>query len=116
MAKFRLEEGETLLREDRGFWIKTVLRVSIGRLQLTDRRLVFIENPNPAFGLLGLLLGLGGKPKVIIERGRLLSVERGKHGRAKNVLIAKTDEAEYKFATDSSYEGWAQALTEWGAL
>ena len=112
---FRLEEGETLLREDGGFWIKSTLRVYIGRLQLTDRRLVFVENANAIFGLLGRLFNLGGKPRVVIERGRLQRVERGSHGRAKNVFTAKTEDAEYKFAMDSSYDDWAQALLEWGS-
>ncbi len=102
-----LQEGEQLIREEKAMILHSKLRGFGGRLALTDRRLVFVRNRAHMFGLLGMLM----KGKVAFDQPRAaLQVTRGSHGRAKEVLAVRGNDAEVKFVLQTPYAEWEQAL------
>jgi len=112
MAKFQLQQDENLIKEETVSYIKNKLHVQFGRMYLTTKRLVFVKNMNPFFGLIGMLFkSLRGGVLFDIPLSDISSYENVKYGLNKKVLGLKlTDGRELKFALSSKYEEWEQAF------
>src|SRR5687767_11686081 len=90
MAKFTLQDGETIAREEKVMWRKGKVQAFGGRLVLTNRRLVFAQTGIAGLGLIGLLFNKDGTVRVEVPLPELAAAERGSFGRAKQVLDVKT--------------------------
>ncbi len=114
MAKFELQDGESVIRDDKGMWLKSKLRGFGARLCLTDRRLVIARTGIPALGLIGMLFNKQGTVSVELSKAEVTGVEPSSHGRAKNVLEFTTkDGTAYKFIAGTPFEEWKSAIEQW---
>ena len=114
-VKFELESGESIEHEEKNvMWLKSKFQGFGGRLVVTDRRLVFAQTGIPSLGLLGLLFNKQGTVRVQVAKSDLENVEKGQHGRAKNVLSLKNKEGEeYRFVLSTPYSTWEQRINQW---
>ncbi len=114
MAKFVLEDGESVVRDDKGMWLKSKFQGFGARLCLTDRRLVIAQQGIPALGLIGMLFNKQGTVRVELTKADLAGIEQGSHGRAKNVLeISTKGGKDYRFIPGMPFEDWKSTLEQW---
>ena len=110
-----LHEGEHIALEDFGSYVKGAFNNKVGRLVLTNQRLVlFSALPWLAlFGLLGLLMEKKSKskPKVDITLSNISSVEPTKYGINKKVFkLTMNDGSEHVFTCGKPVEEWISHL------
>ena len=113
-VKFELEAGESVEHEEKNvMWLKSKFQGFGGRLVVTDRRVVFAQTGIPSLGLLGLLFNKQGTVRVQIAKPDVEGVEKGQHGRAKNVLSLRSKGDEHRFVLNTPYEEWEQRINQW---
>ncbi len=120
MAKklpFELQPGETLLRDEMSTWIHGTFSARLGRLYLTNHRLIFAkQNPFllPLFGIFGFLFErfFAGANKVAFETSlrEISTFEQTQNGINKKVVLLHTAQGDQKFGFTRPYEEWETAL------
>jgi hypothetical protein len=112
--KFALRDGESMVREDKGMWLKSKLQGHSAKLYLTDQRLVVATTGIPALGLLGLMFNKEGTVRVTLSKGDVAGVEESKHGRAKNVLQVNSANGDpTRFIATAPFAEWKSAIDSW---
>jgi hypothetical protein len=111
MAKFQLNEGEEVVREEKAGWLKSKIQLFQGKLVLTNNRLVFCTLPRWAYGFgpIGLLLAKPTKVGVELGLGEIETAEQGSWAKSKEILSVKGGGKEHRFIT-ATYEDWINAL------
>lgn len=98
-------------------WLKSKRAGYLGRLVVTDRRIVILTLPTIWLALLGALGPWLIKPtavRVSITRADLAKITPGSHGRAKNVLELHVHQGHvHRFIASTSAEAWQEALQGW---
>jgi len=114
--KFELQQDENLIKEEAAIYVKSKIIVQMGRMYLTTKRLVFIKNANPFFGLIRLLFkSLRGNILFDIPLKDITHYEKSKYGLNKRVLKLKLqDGQEPKFILSSKYKEWDQTFKSVG--
>jgi hypothetical protein len=104
--QLKLNPDEEILYIERMSEYRSAINFVIGRLIITNQRIVFLQKRNNAFGLIGLALGMGkvvlilDEPKTIVK-----GWTQGSHGPNKRVLdlnIGK--EKPMRFMLNRKYE------------
>ncbi|MCH9685718.1 MAG: hypothetical protein K0V04_30075 [Deltaproteobacteria bacterium] len=114
MAKFVLQDGESVIQDDKGMWLKSKLQGFGARMCLTDRRLVIAQRGIPALGLIGMLFNKEGSVRVEVSKSDIAGIEQSSHGRAKNVVeISTKDGKAHRFIPGIPFETWKTALDQW---
>ncbi len=113
---FELEPKEELIREEQVVWIQGGFKNRMGRLYLTNNRVLFSQqNPflTSMFGLIGLLIQHFLKPKKPGLELPLKSIggfERTTFGFNKNILLLHTTQGDLKFGLNTPYDQWEAVL------
>ncbi len=111
---FELKAGEAILREEDGVWIRGGLSNQIGRLYLTNQRLVF-SRQNPVlmvlFGLLGALFSQWFRKVTFdLPLKDVTGFEHTSYAFNKRVILFRTLQGEQKFGVNRPYEEWEPVL------
>lgn len=118
--RFPLLEEEIIIFESDAVWLKSTFGNKIGRMYLTNLRLVFSANPNVLFmvlfGLLGFLLAklfTKKKPAFEINVKDIKTVQRTKYGLNKNVLDITDLTSTYRVSAAKKFmEPWQNELAK----
>ncbi len=111
--KFVLQDGERVVREDYGMWLKSKMRGYQARICLTDRRFVVATTGIPGLGgLIGLLFNRKGTVRVSLTKSEITGVEETKsYGVAGVVQVNTTSDTPVMFR--APYEEWKKAIEAW---
>ena len=118
--RFPLFEEEIIIYESDAVWLKSTFGNKIGRMYLTNLRLVFSANPNVVFtvmfGLLGFLLAklfMKKKPAFEINVKDIKTIQRTKYGFNKNVLDITDYTTTYRISGGKKFmEPWQNELAK----
>lgn len=119
MAKkvpFDLHPDEEPIRIEHGAFVKGKVNAQLGRLVLTNQRLVFFKHPNPIlgtmFGAIGALIAASSKrfkAKVAVEIP-LTAIERWENEKQglnkKAIRVHQKDGESVKFTFSKAYDQW----------
>jgi len=123
--EFQLEEGENLVKEDKGLLRVGKIRCDFGKVHLTNQRLVFEKGgAGTELALAGIFGGLAGlfgakvaqkgntRLKVNTPLAEITDVQRTKFGRNENMMRIETNSGEvYEIGIDKAIEEWIEAIS-----
>lgn len=118
---FDLNPGESVIRQEAGVLMLGGLKNRMGRIVLTNQRLVFVKkNPFLAmmFGLLGVLIEhfIEKHMKTMaldLPLSHILRFEHGSFGLNKKVILFHSKDGQvHKIGTTKSYEEWEEELSK----
>lgn len=111
---------ETIIDEEMGAYIKSAINVDVGKITLTNRRIVFCGEMGTytklaVFGALAFL-GAGKPPKIHFQiiLDDLAKLEIVKHGFAKAFLATTKDGKKYKFQAGNMSSSWIDVFSNAG--
>jgi hypothetical protein len=112
MAKFQLQPGEQVLKQDRSSYLKNRFNLVQGVAVLTDRRFVH-TNRMRAIAVGGLFGALSkGRVDIDLPLGAIASFTRDLHGRKRTVLKVTTGDGQEHRLMPRSFEEWLGAFAE----
>ena len=111
---FQLEPGEQLIFDEAGGWYKSKWQVHVGQIYLTNKRILFVKDPPPVFGLLSILFRKAGRQLTHDIPLTSVSQYHNEHfGVFKNIIVFSCSDGEsFKFRTKQQYEVWDKKLKE----
>ena len=119
--KFPLLEEEIIIFESDAVWMKSTFGNKIGRMYLTNLRLIFSANPNilftALFGLLGFILSkllTKKKPAFELYAKDIKTIQRTKYGLNKNILdIGDASNNVYRISIAKKHmQNWMDELSK----
>ena len=107
-----LNAGEEILHIERMAELRSAINMVIGRMVITNQRIVFFQKRINMFGLIGVLLGMG---KLVLTLNEPLSavkgMKQGQHGPNKKVMeLDLGKEKPMRFVLNRKYEEAAPDL------
>ena len=109
-----LQPGERIVKDDREvIWLRGWFAKPRGRLCFTTQRLVFeLEKAVALSAGQALANEMINHLPIDIPRDRLEHVERGIYRKTDNVLVVRTEDAEYKFLLKTPVKEWEATLKQ----
>lgn len=111
---------ESIIAEATGAYIKSAINVDVGKITLTNRRVVFCGDMGTytklaIFGALALL-GAGKAPKIHFQviLDDLAKLEIVKHGFSKAYLATTKDGKKFKFQVGNMSDSWIDVFSNAG--
>jgi hypothetical protein len=123
--KFTLQPGERVIKEEKALLRVGKIRVDVGKLILTDQRLVFDKGGNAMALVLATIFGgipglFGAKSaakgtnrlKVNTPLTSIVAAQRSRFGRNDKMLRIETSSGEvYEFGLSKTIDEWVQAVS-----
>jgi len=113
--KFALQDGEELLRESRGIYLKGKIRGYQAKVYLTDQRLVVATTGIQSLGLIGMLFNKQGTVQVSLGKSDVEGVEETTHLKVGGVMQVNRKDGDPIRVRGPAVEEWKGAIESWAS-